>query len=224
MLRQLEQIPYVKDLVKRLSRNRYLQRVCGYKGKASTKAHFSQMKKRIGKPGFIGIESYLRKEANRLRFHHPLLAAGLIQATCFDGTDLPAWSSRDPTITPEGLGTLKQGLAGGRALMDCLMEEVWDELNERLPIPPVEEKSETNKSPVGMPTPTLSDEEYEKMGREFADYCKTKGIIINGLDEEKIKRVLRGILNTKNTYRRLSDELDGLRCLRHTDTKTHKFN
>jgi hypothetical protein len=30
MLRQLEQIPYVKDLVKRLKRNPYLRQVCGY--------------------------------------------------------------------------------------------------------------------------------------------------------------------------------------------------
>jgi len=45
-----------------------------------TEAHFSQMKKRIGKPGFKGIESYLRKEANRLRLQYPMLAAGLVQA------------------------------------------------------------------------------------------------------------------------------------------------
>jgi len=113
MLRQLEQIPYVKDLVKRLKRNRYLRRVCGYKGKAPTEAHFSQMKKRIGKPGFKGIESYLRKEANRMRFQHPLLAAGLIQAACFDGTDLPAWSSRDPHDNTRGLGDPEARLGRG---------------------------------------------------------------------------------------------------------------
>jgi hypothetical protein len=104
MLRQLEQIPYVKDLVKRLNRSRYLRRVCGYKGGAPTEAHFSQMKKRIGKVGFKGIESYLRKEANRLRFQHPLLAAGLVQAACLDGTDLPAYSSRDPHDNTRGFG------------------------------------------------------------------------------------------------------------------------
>ena len=113
MLRQLEQIPYVRDLVKRLSRNRYLRRVCGYKGKAPTEAHFSQMKKRIGKPGFKGIESYLRKEANRLRFQHPLLAAGLVQAACLDGTDLPAWSSRDPKDNTRGLGDPEARLGRG---------------------------------------------------------------------------------------------------------------
>jgi len=71
MLRQLLQIPYVSDLVKRLNRNRYLRRACGYRDKAPTEAHFSKMKKRIGRAGFKGIESYLWKEANRLRFQHP---------------------------------------------------------------------------------------------------------------------------------------------------------
>lgn len=104
MLRQLEQIPYVKDLVKRLRRNRYLRDVCGYQSKVPTEAHFSQMKKRLGKPGFKAVETFMRKEANRLRLHNPLLAAGLIQAACLDGTDLPAWSSRDPHDTRKGLG------------------------------------------------------------------------------------------------------------------------
>ena len=44
MLRQLEQIPYIKDLVKRLKRNPYLRQTCGYQNKAPTEAHFSQMK------------------------------------------------------------------------------------------------------------------------------------------------------------------------------------
>ena len=61
------------------------------------------MRKRIGKAGFKGIESHLRKEAKRLRFKHPLLAADLIQATCFDGTDLKAWSSRDQKDNTRGL-------------------------------------------------------------------------------------------------------------------------
>ena len=38
MLRQVEQIPYVKDLVRRLRRNRYLQQVCGYQDKVPTPA------------------------------------------------------------------------------------------------------------------------------------------------------------------------------------------
>jgi len=113
LLRQLEQIPYVRDLVKRLRRNRYLRRVCGYRIRVPTEAHFSQMKRRIGKPGFIGIETYLRREANRLRLQHPLLAAGLIQAACLDGTDLPAWSSRDPHDTLRGLGDPEARLGRG---------------------------------------------------------------------------------------------------------------
>jgi len=104
MLRQLEQIPYVKDLVKRLRRNRYLRQVCGYQSKVPTPAHFSQMKKRVGKAGFKAVEAFLRKRANQLRFHRPLSAAGLIQAACLDGTDLHAWSSRDPHDTRRGFG------------------------------------------------------------------------------------------------------------------------
>ena len=104
MLRQLEQIPYVKDLVKRLHRNRYLRQVCGYRDKVPTEAHFSQMKKRIGHAGFKAVEAFLRGRANQLRLQQPLSAAGLVQAACLDGTDLHAWSSRDPHDTRRGFG------------------------------------------------------------------------------------------------------------------------
>ena len=104
MIRQLEQIPYIKDLVKRLRRNRYLRNVCGYRDKTPTEAHFSQMKKRIGVEGFRIIEAWLRREALRHRSSQPLSSTGLIQAACVDGTDLPAWSSRDPHDTGRGLG------------------------------------------------------------------------------------------------------------------------
>ena len=104
MLRQLEQIPYMKDLVKRLRRNPYLRKACGYHDKAPCEAHFSQMKKRIGADGFRIIEAWLRREALRRRRSQPLSAAGLVQAACIDGTDLPAWSSRDPHNTKQGLG------------------------------------------------------------------------------------------------------------------------
>ena len=104
MLRQLEQIPYIKDLVKRLRRDPYLRQVCGYHDKAPCEAHFSQMKKRIGAEGFRIIEAWLRKEALKLRNSQPLSATGLVQAACIDGTDLPAWSSRDPHDTGRGLG------------------------------------------------------------------------------------------------------------------------
>jgi len=72
MLRQLEQIPYIKDLVKRLRRNAYLRRVCGYGDRAPCEAHFTQMKKRIGADGFRIIEAWLRREALRLRRSQPL--------------------------------------------------------------------------------------------------------------------------------------------------------
>ena len=67
MLRQLLQIPYMKDLVKRLRRNPYLRRVCGYRDRAPCDAHFSQMKDRIKEKGFRAMEAWLRRETLRLR-------------------------------------------------------------------------------------------------------------------------------------------------------------
>ena len=104
MLRQLEQIPYVKDLAKRLRRNPFLRKACGYGRRVPTEAHFSQMKKRIGVEGFRAIEAWLRRQALTLRESQPLSAVGLVQAACLDGTDLPAWSSRDPHDSSRGLG------------------------------------------------------------------------------------------------------------------------
>jgi hypothetical protein len=114
LLRQLEQIPYVKDLVKRLRRNPYLRKVCGYGDRAPCEAHFTQMKKRIGAEGFRIIEAWLRREALRLRRSQPLSAAGLVQATGLDGTSLPAWSSRDPHDTRRGLGDPDARLGRGK--------------------------------------------------------------------------------------------------------------
>jgi hypothetical protein len=114
MLRQLEQIPYVKDLVKRLIRYRDMRSACGYGEKVPTEAHFSQMKKRIGVKGFSAVEKWLRHEALRLRKSQPLSAAGLVQAACVDGTDLPAWSSRDPHDTSRGLGDPDARLGRGK--------------------------------------------------------------------------------------------------------------
>jgi hypothetical protein len=114
MLRQLEQIPYVKDLVKRLNRNREMRLACGYESKVPTEAHFSQMKTRIGVEGFQAIEVWLRHEALRLRKSQPLSAVGLVQAACFDGTDFPAWSSRDPHDTRKGLGDPDARLGRGK--------------------------------------------------------------------------------------------------------------
>jgi hypothetical protein len=114
MLRQLEQIPYVKDLVKRLKRYKTMRDACGYGRRVPTEAHFSQMKKRIGVKGFSKIEKWLRHEALKLRKSQPLSAVGLIQAACVDGTDLPAWSSRDPHDTSRGLGDRDARLGRGK--------------------------------------------------------------------------------------------------------------
>ena len=114
MLRQLEQIPYVKDLVKRLRRYGEMRSACGYGEKVPTEAHFSQMKKRVGVEGFLAIEEWLRHEALRLRDSQPLSAVGLVQAACMDGTDLPAWSSRNPHDTRRGLGDPDARLGRGK--------------------------------------------------------------------------------------------------------------
>jgi len=114
MLRQIEQIPYVKDLVKRLRRNPYLRNICGYGDRAPCEAHFSQMKSRIGAEGFSIIEAWLRREALRLRRSQPLSAVGLVQAACMDGTDLPAWSSRDPHDARRGLGDPEARVGRGK--------------------------------------------------------------------------------------------------------------
>ncbi len=114
MLRQLEQIPYIKDLVKRLRRYKEMRDACGYGDKVPTEAHFSQMKKRIRDDGFQAMEEWLRQKALKIRESHPLAALGLIQASCLDGTDLPAWSSRDPHDTSRGLGDPDARLGRGK--------------------------------------------------------------------------------------------------------------
>jgi len=114
MLRQLLQIPYMKDFVKRLKREPYLREACGYGDKAPTEAHFSQMKNRIKEEGFRIIEAHLRGEALKMRKSQPLAAAGLIQASCLDGTDLPAWSSRDPHDNSRGLGDPEARVGRGK--------------------------------------------------------------------------------------------------------------
>ena len=114
MLRQLLQIPYMKDLVKRLKRNPILRNSCGYQHKAPTEAHFSQMKKRIGGEGFRIIEAWLRREALSLRESQPLSAVRLVQAACIDGTDLRAWSSRSPDDNKKGWGDPDARLGRGR--------------------------------------------------------------------------------------------------------------
>lgn len=62
------------------------------------------MKKRVTKPVFGAIETWIRKEDLRIRKDQPLATAGLVQAACLDGTDGLVWSSRDPHGTGRGVG------------------------------------------------------------------------------------------------------------------------
>ena len=73
MLKQLLQIPYIKDLSKRLRREPYHRQACGYGRRAPCPAHFIQMKKRIGAEGFRIIEAWLRYEALKIEVGEKVL-------------------------------------------------------------------------------------------------------------------------------------------------------
>ena len=151
MLRQLEQIPYVKDLVKRLRRDKGIRSACGYDGKVPTEAHFSQMKKRVGIEGFQAIEAWLRHEALRLRESQPLSAVGLIQAVGVDGTDLPAWSSRDPHDTSRGLGDPDARLGRGKKGFVLGYESLFPVDIESFPLGHVEAPANVNEEKLVEP-------------------------------------------------------------------------
>jgi hypothetical protein len=151
MLRQLEQIPYVKDLVKRLRRYKEMRSVCGYGQKVPTEAHFSQMKKRIGVEGFRAVEKWLRREALRLRKSQPLSAVGLVQAACVDGTDLPAWSSRDPHDTSRGLGDPEARLGRGKKGFVLGYQSLFLVDIEGLPLGHVEASANVNEKRLMKP-------------------------------------------------------------------------
>jgi len=72
------------------------------------------MKYRIKEEGFRAIEAHLRGEALKMRESQPLAAAGLIQASCLDSTDLRAWSSRDLRDNRRGLGDPDARLGRGK--------------------------------------------------------------------------------------------------------------
>lgn len=151
MLRQLEQIPYVKDLVKRLNRSRDMRLACGYGNRIPTEAHFSQMKKRVGVEGFRAVEKWLRREALRLRKSQPLSAEGLVQAVCVDGTDLPAWSSRDPHDTSRGLGDPDARLGRGKKGFVLGYQSLFLADIEGLPLGHVEASANVNEKKLVEP-------------------------------------------------------------------------
>jgi hypothetical protein len=126
MIRQLEQIPYIKDLVKRLRRERSLREACGYRDKTLTEAHFTQMKKRVGAEGFKIIEAWLRREALRHRSSQPPSSAGLIQAACVDGTD--------PSLEQQHFHHHHRVHVGASSLGTLIVVEVLDDGCEGLPV------------------------------------------------------------------------------------------
>lgn len=190
MLRQLEQIPYIKDLVKRLQRNKDMRSACGYKNKVPTEAHFSQMKTRIGVEGFRAIEEWLRHEALRLRESQPLSAVGLIQAACVDGTDLPAWSSRDPHDTSRGLGDPDARLGRGKKGFILGYQSLFLVDIEGLPLGHVEAPANVNEKMLVEPLLDRvlgEDIEVELMA---GDSQFESSQIFNALSSRKISSVI----------------------------------
>jgi hypothetical protein len=200
MLRQLEQIPYVKDLVKRLRRNPFLRRVCGYGSRVPTEAHFSQMKKRIGVEGFRKIEAWLRWQALKLRGSQPLSAAGLIQAACIDGTDFPAWSSRDPHDTSRGLGDPDARLGRGKKGFILGYQSVFLVDAEGLPLGHVEASVNVNEKKLAEPLlDGLLGEDFE-VELAVADSQFESENIFNSLEARKIDSIIarRRLKSRKN--------------------------
>jgi len=115
ILRPLEQIPFIKDLVKRLRRNPYLRKVCGYRDRPPCEAHFSQMKRRIGAYDFRIIEAWLRRDALRLRRNQPLSTAHAeelllrVRGECLEVEFLAADSQFESQSIFELLESLKIG-------------------------------------------------------------------------------------------------------------------
>jgi hypothetical protein len=212
MLRQLEQIPYVKDLVKRLKRYKTMRIACGYGSKVPTEAHFSQMKKRIGVKGFSRIEKWLRHEALKLRKSQPLSAVGLIQAACVDGTDLPAWSSRDPHDTSRGLGDRDARLGRGKKGFVLGYQSLFIVDIEGFPLGHVEAPANVNEKMLVEPLLNKllgEDIEVELLAGDSQFESET---VFNALNERKIKciipwRRLKGRVNPSEVLS-IKDRID----------------
>ena len=190
MLRQLLQIPYMKDLVKRLRRDPYLRGLCGYGDRAPCEAHFSQMKKRVGVEGFRAIEEWLRREALRIRKSHPLAAVGLIHAAALDGTDLPAWSSRDPHDTRKGLGDPEARVGRGDKGWYLGYQSLFLVDMEGFPLGHVEAPANVNEKKLVEPLLDRILGENLEIELVAADSQQESPTVFQSLEEEKIGHVI----------------------------------
>ena len=190
MLRQLEQIPYIRDLVKRLRRNPYLRKICGYGDKSPTEAHFSQMKRRVGAEGFRLIEAYLRHEALGLRESQPFTAAGLVQAACIDGTDLRAWSSRDMSDNRRGLGDPDARLGRGNTGFYLGYRSLFLVDIEGFPLGHVESPANVNEK--SMVEPLLDEVLGEDLEVELiaADSQLDSQVVFDSLESRKVGHII----------------------------------
>ena len=201
MLRQLLHIPYIKDLSKRLRREPYLRQACGYGRHAPSPAHFTQMKKRIGVEGFRAIEAWLRHEALKLRESQPLAAAGLVQAAGIDGTDLPAWSSRDPHNTGRGLGDPDARVGRGKKGFILGYQSLFLTDIEGLPLGHVEAPANVNEKELVEPLlDTVLGEDLE-VELAIADSQLESQGIFDALEARKVDHIIpwrrmKGRVNT----------------------------
>jgi hypothetical protein len=148
------------------------------------------MKKRIGAEGFRAIEEWLRHEALRLRKSQPLTAVGLVQAACIDGTDLPAWSSRDPHDTSRGLGDPEARLGRGKKGFVLGYQSLFLVDIEGFPLGHVEAPANVNEK--NLVEPLLDkllgeDIEVELMA---GDSQFESGEVFDTLNSRKIDRVI----------------------------------
>ena len=190
MLRQLLQIPYVKDLVKRLGRDPYLRKICGYGDRVPTEAHFSQMKRRIGAEGFRAVEEWLRHQALRLRSTQPLSAVGLVQAACIDGTDLRAWSSRDMSDNWKGFGDPDARLGRGKRGFYLGYRSLFLVDIEGFPLGHVESPANVNEK--SMVEPLLDEVLGEDLEVELiaADSQLDSKAVFDSLESKKVGHII----------------------------------
>ncbi|MDH5201176.1 MAG: transposase [Candidatus Bathyarchaeota archaeon] len=190
MLRQLLQIPYVKDLVKRLGREPYLRRICGYGDRVPTEAHFTQMKRRIGEEGFRIIEAWLRHQALSLRSSQPLAAVGLIQAACIDGTDLRAWSSRDMNDNQKGLGDPDARLGRGKRGFYLGYRSLFLVDIEGLPLGHVESPANVNEKMMVEPLLDMVLGEDLEVELIAADSQLDSQAVFDSLESRKVNHII----------------------------------
>ena len=118
--------------------------------------------------------AWLRHEALRLRKSQPLSALGLVQAACVDGTDFPAWSSRDPHDTRKDLGNRDAMLGRGKKGFVLGYQSLFLVDAKGLPLGYVE--ASVNANEKNLEEPPGSNKDLQRWLKEFSVFtiCKFK--------------------------------------------------